>query len=84
MILPTHALNYSVEKCIKHLGSRLFMNSRQCNSVGVCKLTGNVTNLCSVIHTRSHINELCVWNQQMVKVLCIFGDKLLHYLELKK
>ena len=60
------------------------LNSRQCNSVGVRKLAVNVTGLCSVIHARSHINELHVWNQQIVKGWCIFMNELLHYLELKK
>ena len=49
VILPTHALNYCVQKwkdCIKCLGSRLFMFRtwiiRPCNPVWVCKLANSV------------------------------------------
>ena len=52
----------------------LDLNNKQRNSVVGCKLTMNVTSLCSVIHASSHINVICVQNQQIVKGLCIVWE----------
>ena len=52
----------------------------------MCKLTDLVTSLGSelVIWTKSHQHIIHVWNQQIVKGLCNFGNEPLHYSELKK
>ena len=42
---------------------------RQWDPVWVCKPTDSVISLCSVVHTRSHINVLGVWDEQIVKLL---------------
>ena len=69
LILPTHALNYCIQKWEKHLEGRLFMFStwivRWHNPVWVHKLTDIVTNIWLGIgkwYKESFKCDTCIWN----------------------
>ena len=78
LILPTHALNYYIQKCFRYLGSRLIVFRtwiiRQCNPVWVHKLADIVTSLWleiikldkewfNVILLYGNILETNIWNK---------------------
>ena len=70
LILPTHALNYCVQKwkkCIEYLGIRLIVFRtwiiRQCNPVWVHKLTDIITSLVFMNWALSQQkHDTCIWN----------------------
>ena len=55
--------------------------------MGLMQTNGGVhmgTNTIAIATTQCEQALIHVWNQQIVKGLCNFGNELLHYLELKK